>query len=63
MCYLHSYLIILSSTSDCPEGFEGENCSNKCRYPRYGRYCSKTCHCSEQKCHHVNGCSSAGKFG
>lgn len=45
--YVYFYLIILFFISDCFEGFEGENCSNKCRYLRYGRYCLKICYCFE----------------
>lgn len=39
---------------DCPAGYFGNGCTEKCVLPSFGRACSDTCNCSF--CHHVFGC-------
>lgn len=57
-CNIKSFLIIYSR--NCPKGFYGDNCGRRCPYPNYGRYCSLICDCTEQNCHHANGCPRLG---
>lgn len=45
---------------NCPKGFYGDNCGRRCPYPNYGQYCSLICDCTEQNCHHANGCPRLG---
>lgn len=40
---------------DCPIGYFGKNCSEKCSPPGYGELCSQTCDCVS--CHHIFGCN------
>lgn len=47
-----SYLLIIV---DCPVGYFGVNCSNKCTPPTYGFYCSHVCECLA--CDHAFGCT------
>lgn len=47
--------------SACDPGFFGMNCNTKCPPTRYGVKCSLECKCSEQDCHHVNGCTQTSK--
>lgn len=42
----------------CLPGYVGENCSEPCRYPNYGKYCQKKCECTEQFCDIATGCFS-----
>lgn len=37
------------------------NCNTKCPPTRYGVKCLLECKCSEQDCHHVNGCTQTSK--
>uniref|UniRef100_A0A8W8LTU3 TNFR-Cys domain-containing protein n=1 Tax=Magallana gigas TaxID=29159 RepID=A0A8W8LTU3_MAGGI len=46
-----SYLLIIV---DCPVGYFGVNCSDKCTPPSYGVHCSQVCECSP--CDHAFGC-------
>lgn len=34
------------------------NCSYRCVYPHYGKYCRNTCHCNVNDCNHVDGCQA-----
>lgn len=34
------------------------NCSYRCVYPHYGKYCRNTCHCNVKDCNHVDGCQA-----
>lgn len=43
---------------DCPVGYFGKNCSEKCSPPGYGELCSQTCDCVS--CHHIFGCNETG---
>nr|XP_034338753.1 uncharacterized protein LOC117693004 [Crassostrea gigas] len=54
---------------ECPAGYNkspsGNNCSVPCRHPSYGARCGSRCNCSEEDCHHVDGCpvtSTKGTF-
>ncbi|XP_052711413.1 protein draper-like [Crassostrea angulata] len=42
----------------CLPGYVGENCSEPCRYPNYGKYCQGQCKCTEQFCDIATGCFS-----
>eukprot|EP00105_Crassostrea_gigas_P043008 XP_019927156.1 PREDICTED: multiple epidermal growth factor-like domains protein 10 [Crassostrea gigas] len=44
---------------ECPAGYTGVNCSQKCTPPSYGVLCSENCTCSY--CHHEVGCMSNPK--
>lgn len=41
---------------DCPAGYFGNNCTDKCIHPTFGILCSEICDCSD--CHHIIGCIS-----
>lgn len=41
---------------DCPPGYLGRNCSDRCRYPSYGMECQKSCDCEERFCDIATGC-------
>uniref|UniRef100_K1PJV1 Multiple epidermal growth factor-like domains 6 n=1 Tax=Magallana gigas TaxID=29159 RepID=K1PJV1_MAGGI len=46
--------------SQCPAGYTGVNCSQKCTMPTYGVLCGGICNCSS--CHHEVGCISTPEF-
>lgn len=48
--------MFLISFLDCPSGYLGPFCSDRCRYPNYGIECQSECLCEEQHCNHVTGC-------
>lgn len=48
--------MFLISFVDCPSGYYGPFCSEKCRYPNYGIKCQSECLCEEQHCNHITGC-------
>ncbi|XP_078328099.1 uncharacterized protein LOC144623521 isoform X2 [Crassostrea virginica] len=48
--------INFSSGDECVEGFFGNNCAFKCRFPNYGKYCQLGCNCSIELCDHILGC-------
>ena len=42
---------------DWPEGFYGDSCSLKCRYPNYGIHCHEECsQCVQELCNFRSGC-------
>ncbi|XP_052681419.1 multiple epidermal growth factor-like domains protein 10 [Crassostrea angulata] len=41
----------------CPQGYFGINCTSKCLMPFYGLKCKSTCNCTDDKCHHIQGCN------
>uniref|UniRef100_A0A8W8LT94 Uncharacterized protein n=1 Tax=Magallana gigas TaxID=29159 RepID=A0A8W8LT94_MAGGI len=41
---------------DCPAGYFGKNCTEKCKPPTFGFLCLQSCDCPV--CHHVVGCVS-----
>ncbi|XP_048746815.2 multiple epidermal growth factor-like domains protein 11 [Ostrea edulis] len=44
---------------ECLAGYKPDkknNCTEPCDFPDYGAYCQNTCNCSQEDCHHVNGC-------
>ena len=47
--------------SECPIGYIGLRCSQRCPTPKYGRFCLSTCSCSTEQCNAITGCSE-GKF-
>lgn len=42
--------------SDCPAGYYGNNCTDKCKHPTFGLLCLETCDCPV--CNHIVGCIS-----
>lgn len=42
---------------ECFPGYMGANCSHTCRYPSYGKGCQGVCHCEQEECHAIIGCS------
>lgn len=48
--------MFLISFLDCPSGYLGPFCRDRCRYPNYGIECQYECLCEEQYCNHVTGC-------
>ncbi|XP_056008480.1 multiple epidermal growth factor-like domains protein 10, partial [Ostrea edulis] len=48
---------------ECLAGYKtnkGKNCTEPCDFPSYGTQCQSTCNCSQEDCHHVNGCPVLG---
>ncbi|XP_056002748.1 uncharacterized protein LOC125658776 isoform X2 [Ostrea edulis] len=48
---------------ECLAGYKtnkGKNCTEPCDFPSYGTHCQSTCNCSQEDCHHVNGCPVLG---
>ncbi|XP_056002752.1 uncharacterized protein LOC130049344 [Ostrea edulis] len=48
---------------ECLAGYKTDKrntCTEPCDFPDYGAYCQSTCNCSQENCHHVNGCSVLG---
>lgn len=41
---------------ECPLGYYGKECSEKCFPPTYGEDCQSLCNCPLKECHFVNGC-------
>lgn len=39
---------------ECPAGYFGQNCSDRCPWPTYGSWCNQTCACAT--CDHILGC-------
>lgn len=39
---------------ECPAGYFGQNCSDRCPWPTYGGWCNQTCACAT--CDHILGC-------
>ena len=47
--------------SECPIGYIGLRCSQRCPTPKYGRLCLSTCSCPAEQCNAITGCNE-GKF-
>ena len=45
-------------SSECPEGYFGNECAVKCKPPYYGYQCTKTCDCLISSCHFIHGCNN-----
>lgn len=54
--FLNWYLSSFVHSEDCPAGYFGYNCTDKCKHPTFGFLCLQSCHCPV--CHHVVGCVS-----
>lgn len=48
-----------NNCTDCPVGYFGESCTDKCTPPSYGELCSDVCDCT--LCHHIFGCNETGE--
>ncbi|XP_056014894.1 multiple epidermal growth factor-like domains protein 6 [Ostrea edulis] len=46
----------LKTCVDCPHGYVGMNCTERCRYPYFGKRCHDVCKCNEETCDHAIGC-------
>ncbi|XP_052679505.1 multiple epidermal growth factor-like domains protein 10 [Crassostrea angulata] len=58
---LVNYFKVEDKCKECPIGYFGYNCSQKCTPPTYGVLCSKECiNCSP--CHHEVGCNLTPEF-
>lgn len=58
---LVNYFKVEDKCKECPIGYFGNNCSQKCIPPTYGVLCGKECtNCSS--CHHELGCNSTPEF-
>lgn len=42
---------------DCPLGYFGYNCSQKCSPPQYGKFCTQICEQGCRECHYREGCT------
>lgn len=42
---------------DCPLGYFGYNCSQKCSPPQYGNFCTQICEQGCRECHYREGCT------
>ncbi|XP_062592703.1 uncharacterized protein LOC134254176 [Saccostrea cucullata] len=42
---------------ECGDGYFGENCSEVCRFPTFGRRCQGLCDCPLSMCDFVKGCT------
>ena len=49
-------------SSECPDGYFGNNCSSECRPPTYGTLCQKSCDCLNSACHFIHGCTVELQF-
>ncbi|XP_062602583.1 multiple epidermal growth factor-like domains protein 11 [Saccostrea cucullata] len=48
--------IFRCAKQDCPAGYFGDFCEEKCRFPSYGKNCQLICDCGGKLCHVVKGC-------
>lgn len=46
---------------ECPPGYRGDNCSEVCKYPTFGKTCAKQCSCEKHLCNFEHGCTN-GKY-
>ncbi|XP_062579142.1 uncharacterized protein LOC134241067 [Saccostrea cucullata] len=47
---------------NCSMGYYWINCSRTCTYPYFGNRCLYKCHCAEQSCNFIKGCSIEKEF-
>lgn len=47
-----------NSCEVCTLGYTGQNCSEKCPFPTYGKRCQKLCKCNQDQCDVSEGCNS-----
>ncbi|XP_048749826.2 uncharacterized protein LOC125661723 isoform X2 [Ostrea edulis] len=47
---------ITGTCKPCWIGYVGKNCSQKCKYPRYGAKCEYLCNCEKDMCDFSKGC-------
>lgn len=47
---------------ECLPGFLGENCSNMCEYPTFGKRCTQQCPCDKHLCNLTLGCTKCKRF-
>ncbi|XP_062583218.1 uncharacterized protein LOC134244986 [Saccostrea cucullata] len=55
-CY--NFYLIEEQCKPCNDGYFGDNCSVKCKYPEYGKSCGQRCTCPSEQCNHVYGCQA-----
>lgn len=55
-CWASLLISSLLFNTDCPPGYLGQNCSERCRYPSHGMECQKSCDCEEKFCDIATGC-------
>lgn len=48
--------MVFFHSEDCPAGYFGKNCTDKCKHPTFGFNCSEKCDCPD--CHYIVGCIS-----
>lgn len=51
-------MVFLFIETNCPPGYLGRNCAERCRYPSYGIDCQGLCGCEEKLCDVATGCIS-----
>ena len=61
LCQKHLSNLKTFYFSECPIGYIGLRCSQRCPTTKYGRFCSSTCTCSAEQCNSITGCNE-GKF-
>ncbi|XP_078317088.1 uncharacterized protein LOC111100226 [Crassostrea virginica] len=55
--FIRACAFIGSPSKDrCAAGYHGFICTDRCRYPLYGKGCKSTCRCLQDICDHVIGC-------
>ena len=47
---------IFFKVMNCPAGFIGSYCENRCSFPRFGYGCQQVCLCSRKQCNSTTGC-------
>lgn len=46
---------------ECMPGYFGNNCSEVCEYPTFGKKCANVCSCEKHLCNFMHGCTN-GKY-